>query len=209
MKDQKGFGLVELAIVIAITVILSFSLLKGCEMIEDAKLKKFEKGILKWRESAKDYYNIKGLLPGDTNSNLIIGDEESPSPGTVLIQQADFINNPPSNPMAVGSLRFWVYYGNDGNTGNTGRPRNILVICADNACTKTFASNELKYVQSFDTVIDGEADGKAGEVKALSSITVNGSGDNRVVTHLEFGDVVEWASNKSVALVYYFKGRSK
>ncbi|MBI4826434.1 MAG: hypothetical protein HY807_08440 [Nitrospirae bacterium] len=206
MKDQKGFGLAEIAIIITIVVILSFSLLKGCEMIEDAKLKKFEKSVLKWKESAKDYYNIKGHLPGDTNSNLIIGDEGFPSPGTTLIQKADFINNPPSNPMAVGSLSFWVYYGNDGNTV---RPRNVLVICSDNACMKTFASNELKYVQSFDTVIDGEADGKAGEVKALSAVTVYGSGDNRVVTHLDTANAVEWGSNNGVALVYYLKGRLK
>lgn len=206
MKDQKGFGLVELAIVIAISVILSFSLFKGCEMIEDAKLQKFEKSILKWKDSSKDYYNIKGSLPGDTNSNLVIGDEESPSPGTGLIQAAGFINNPPSNPMAIGSLRFWAYYGNDGNTG---RPRNVLVICADNACTKTFAGSELKYVQSFDKVIDGKADGKEGEVRAFSSVTVNGSGDNRVVTRLKPADEVEWASNKSAVLVYYLKGLIK
>lgn len=203
IKGQNGFGLVEIAIVITITVILSFSVLKGCEMVEDAKLRKFEQGMLKWRESAKNYDNIKGNLPGDTNSNRIIGDEASPSPGSALIHQADFINNPPSNPMAVGSLRFWVYYGNDG------RQNNIMVICADNACTETLTRNELKYVQSFDTVIDGEANGKAGEVKALSAVTVNGSGDNRVVTYLEPGDEVEWASNQSVALVYYLKGRSK
>lgn len=204
MKGQNGFGLVELAIVVAIAAILSFSVLKGCDMVEDAKLQKFEKGILKWKESAKDYYNIKGRLPGDTNSNLIIGDEETPLPGSELIQQADFISNPPSNPMAVGSMRFWVYYGNNGKAR---RPSNVLVICADNACTKTFDRNELKYVQSFDTVIDGNPGGKAGEVRALSSITVTGSGDNRIVSYLNPDDEVEWLSNKSVALVYYLKVR--
>jgi hypothetical protein len=106
--------------------------------------------------------------------------------------------------MLVGSLRFWVYYGNDGNAA---RPRNVIAICADAACSETFTDKNLKYVESFDTVIDGETDGKSGEVVALSSVVVTGSGNNRVVTRADQEDIVGWSSNSGVALVHYIKKR--
>lgn len=206
IKDQKGFGLIEVVIVTVIVFILSFSLLKGCEIIKEARIKKFENVVLKWRSSAKYYYHIKGRLPGDTNSNFVIGDEDIPVPGTELIQKAGFLNMPPSNPMVIVNLKFWVYYGNDGNLK---KAENVLVICAAAACNKTFTDKELKYMEHFDIFVDGEADGKAGDVKALSSITIKGTGNDRVVTHLNPEDEVEWASNNSVALVHFIKGRFK
>jgi uncharacterized membrane protein len=202
MKGRKGFGVTEIAIIIVIVTIISFALLKSREMIEEAKLRKFETIVLKWKECAKDYINIKGSLPGDTNSNFIIGDEDAPLPGTELIQKSDFLNRPPPNPMAVGSLKFWVYYGNNGAKQ---RRKNVLAICADDSCTEVFTDRALKYVESFDAVIDGEADGMAGEVVALSAVTVAGSGDNRVVTRADEADIVGWSSNRGVALIHYIK----
>jgi hypothetical protein len=204
MKNEKGFGISEVAIIIVVVSIISFALIKGWEIIEEAKLKKFETIVFKWKNCVKDYYHIKGSLPGDTNSNFIIGDEDAPSPGTELIQQASFLNRPPPNPMLVGNLKFWVYYGNNGTEGNR---KNVLAICADDSCTEVFTDKALKYVESFDTVIDGEPDGKAGDVVALSAVIVAGSGNNRVVTGAGQKDIVGWSSNKAVALIHYVKKR--
>jgi hypothetical protein len=204
MKDQKGFGMIEVAILIFVVVIISFALLKGWEMVEDAKLLKFEKTVLKWQSQAKNYYHIKGNLPGDTNSNLIIGDEEEPSSGTKLVQQSSFLGTPSANPMAVGGLKFWVYYGNNGETENR---KNVLAICANDSCTEAFTDAGLKYVESFDISIDGASDGEAGNVVALSSVSVTGTGDNRVVTGALSENIVGWPSNSGVALIHYVKRR--
>ncbi len=204
MKDQKGFGLIEVAILIFILVIISFSLLKGWEMIEETKLAKFEKTVLKWKSQAKDYYHIKGTLPGDTNSNFIIGDEDVPSSGTKLVQQSSFLGTSSANPMVVGDLKFWVYYGNNGEAANR---KNILAICANVSCTDVFTDEGLKYVESFDTVIDGVSDGEKGDVVALSSVSVAGTGDNRVVTGAPSENIVSWSSDSGVALIHYVKRR--
>ncbi len=204
INNQKGFGVTEAAIVMVVVTILFFALLKGWEIIEEAKIKKFETIVLKWKDCAKDYYHIKGSMPGDTNSNFIIGDEDTPSPGTELIQTASFLNRPPPNPMVVGNLKFWVYYGNNGAEDNR---KNVLAICANDSCTEVFTDKALKYVESFDMVIDGEADGKAGEVVALSAVDVAGAGDNRVLTRAAQEDIVGWSSNMGVALVHYVKKR--
>ncbi|MBI4843798.1 MAG: hypothetical protein HY809_05665 [Nitrospirae bacterium] len=183
MNNQKGFGITDIVVLVASISIILLALLKGWDMIEDAKLKKFENNVRKWEEAAKDYYFIKGKSSRASESGIQ--------------------SLPPSNPMIIGNLTFWVYYRPDG------RKENFFVICADSACSEAFSGKKLKYVESFDFVIDGEGDGKAGSVLAVSRVSIEGSGESAAVAGFDANDKVDWESGKSAALVHYTDNRRR
>jgi prepilin-type N-terminal cleavage/methylation domain-containing protein len=68
LRDQRGFNLVELAIVLVIIGIILGAVLQGREMINNAKIKRVlsqEKEVVAAVYSYQDRY---GLLPGDDNT---------------------------------------------------------------------------------------------------------------------------------------------
>jgi len=65
MKNQKGFTLVEIAIVLVIIGLLIGALLKGQEMIKSAKIKRVVKQGDELRAAALTYQDLYKYLPGD------------------------------------------------------------------------------------------------------------------------------------------------
>jgi len=65
MKNQKGFTLVEIAIVLVIIGLLIGALLKGQEMIKSAKIKRVVKQADELRAAALTYQDLYRYLPGD------------------------------------------------------------------------------------------------------------------------------------------------
>jgi prepilin-type N-terminal cleavage/methylation domain-containing protein len=206
MRRENGFTLIELAIVMVIIGTIIMAMLKGRDLIETARLKKFESEVRSWRTSAWLYLERKGRFPGDGDDNGIIGDETTPVPGSAVIQNADLINPPKANPVVVGSLSFWIYWGYDGG-GSGKRKQNVMVICASDDCESAYTDNSgtgnLEYVEFLDVVIDGVADGTDGYIRAVNTapalFPVNG--DDRAVTSVGAG--ADWTSGDSKALVYF------
>lgn len=165
MREQKGFTLIELAIVLVIIGIIIGAVLKGQDLIESARIKKFDNTLREWETSVWTYVDRKGLFPGDTDTNGIIGDSTTAPSVGMDIRAANFINEPDPNPLTVGSLTWYVYFGNDG-----GSPaRNLMAACVNTACTTSFDNTYIKYIESFDTVIDGSASGTAGNVVCVDA----------------------------------------
>ncbi len=70
---HKGFTLVELAIVLVIIGIILGSILKGQELIKNAKVKRMINDMRSLEAMIWTYYDRKKRFPGDCNQNGIIG----------------------------------------------------------------------------------------------------------------------------------------
>ncbi len=67
-NSEAGFTLVEIAIVMVIIGLLIGGVLKGQEMIKNAKIKRVMKQVDELRAAALSYQDRFGLLPGDDNT---------------------------------------------------------------------------------------------------------------------------------------------
>jgi prepilin-type N-terminal cleavage/methylation domain-containing protein len=89
-KGQRGFTLVEIAIVLVIIGLLLGAILKGQEMIKSAKIKRVMKQTDEFRAAAYTYQDMYKYLPGDDPGASNRWGAASPSaPGDGLIQYAD------------------------------------------------------------------------------------------------------------------------
>lgn len=76
---SKGFTLVELAIVLVIIGIILGAILKGTELINNAKVKRLQNDLRGLEAAIWTFYDRTGRMPGDCNMNGIIG--YGPGPG--------------------------------------------------------------------------------------------------------------------------------
>lgn len=70
LRNNKGFTLIELAIVLVIIGLILGSVLKGKDLIQSAKHKNFYSSFLKtWQLSVASYYDRTGFILGDSTKN--------------------------------------------------------------------------------------------------------------------------------------------
>jgi prepilin-type N-terminal cleavage/methylation domain-containing protein len=203
MREQKGFTLIELAIVLVIIGIIIGAVLKGQDLIESARIKRFDNSLREWETAVWTYVDRKGTFPGDSNADGIIGNTTTENSAYEYIQNANFINEPDSNPMTIGSLTWFVFFGNDGATP----AKNIMLVCSNVACDQAFDDTNVKYAESFDTVIDGTADGTAGNVLCITSTpTLQQSASSATYEYKVNGGTFTTAacSTSTKGMVYYF-----
>lgn len=163
--DQKGFSLIELAIVLVIIGIILGAVLKGQDLIQNARNKKFINDVKSWEMALWSFQDRKGRFPGDSDKNGVIGEDGAADKVKTDIDNAKFVNAP-LRPITVGSVNLYVFIGNDG----AAIPRNVIVLCASTDCSTTDLPEEaLKAIEAFDTAIDGASDAAAGRVWALTA----------------------------------------
>lgn len=68
VRCQRGFTLIELAIVLVIIGIILGAVLKGQDLVEGAKVKKVINFPNKWEVPIWTFYDKKGYFPGDTDA---------------------------------------------------------------------------------------------------------------------------------------------
>ena len=73
MGKTRGFTLVELAIVLVIIGIILGAILKGQELINNAKVKRLQNDLRGLEAAIWTFYDRTGRLPGDCNGDGIIG----------------------------------------------------------------------------------------------------------------------------------------
>jgi len=203
LKSNKGFTLTELAIVLVIIGIIMGAVLKGQDLIQNARNKHFISKVKAWEVAQWTYLDRKGRFAGDQNKNGKIGD------GTDDVKDdltnAKFINPPyekdssgaAQNTITIGSDTFYVFFGNDGS-------KNIMVICASGACGATFDDAKIQYLQALDASLDGSVDGQNGQVVGTdSSLTTD---TTKWVVTGSVTSIVNW-TNATKALVYYFDSK--
>jgi prepilin-type N-terminal cleavage/methylation domain-containing protein len=198
---EKGFTLVEMAIVLVIIGVILGAVLKGQDLIAGARTKKMINDTgRKFEVAAWSYYDKKGRFPGDNNRDGVIagtGDTWSPFQDYTSAK----LSLMPSSPVTLGSAAFYTFYGNDGS-------KNIIAICKDATCTNTFTDDELDMAKAFDLAIDGNEDGATGSVRGATGATaVTGTAPNYIwkVTAATLSNAAWSTSDK--AIIYYFDRR--
>lgn len=209
MRGNKGFTLVEMAIVLVIIGVILGAVIKGQDLITNAQTKQIASGVSSWRNLVYAYFDRNGRFPGDASRNGIIGDSTASTPseqadtGSSISEIVTTMNYAPTNPITAGGLSFWVYFGNSSPTVGT---RNCIVICKDAACATTFSTDELEVIKSLDAAYDGVADAGLGQFRGLTTAptitaALTGAGtparDNRVVTAIAAASFSNASTNGS------------
>ena len=201
--NKKGFTLIELAIVLVIIGIILGAVLKGQDLIRNARAKKLIVQTTKWEAFTWSFMDQKGRFPGDENNNGIIGDQTAPISEQTSANSAiqEILNgsytNPPKETIVLGSSTFYVKMGNDGN-GTT--PHDLIALCASSDCSGTFDADAIKYAEFMDTSIDGEANAQNGLARGAGAITVTGTYVITAVTPDSSDDY----SSSDKAIIYFF-----
>lgn len=193
LKNQKGFTLIELAIVLVIIGIILGAVLKGKDLIENARAKKFINDVRQFEVLSWTFFDRKGYFPGaDKNDPIIDG-----NPYDDIVNKGKFTDAPTTNAITIGSYTFYVWLGNDGQSV----PKNIIAVTNNNTTPGAFSDAELVYMEAFDTAVDGAVDADTGRVRAATAATVTSASWLVSSVTLSTGD--NWTS-AAKALVYYF-----
>jgi prepilin-type N-terminal cleavage/methylation domain-containing protein len=160
MRNNKGFTLVEMAIVLVIIGIILGAVIKGQDLIDNARAKQFINQIRQYQLTSSTYYDRKGRYPGDADKNGIIGDGDAKTD----ITNAKFVAAL-NNPFTLGQNSYYLFYGNTGGTS----PKNILLVCPSATCTGIMNTEALKYAEALDTAIDGSVDATTGNIYGIKT----------------------------------------
>ncbi|MCD6257923.1 prepilin-type N-terminal cleavage/methylation domain-containing protein [Candidatus Aerophobetes bacterium] len=186
--NRKGFTLIELAIVLVIIGIILGAVLKGQDIIRNARAKKLIAQVQKWEAFTWSFVDQKGRFPGDTDKDGVMDDT---SPTTEILDEN--YTNPPTTSIKLGSTTFYVKMGYDGNDTT---PHNLIALCTTSDCDSALGADGAKYAEFVDTSIDGEANATGGMVRAGSDITVS---DNKVTAATASGNYTD-----AEAILYFF-----
>jgi len=185
-NSQRGFTLIEMAIVLVIIGLIIGATLKGTELLRNARAKKFINTIRVCEMAQWAYLDRKGHFNGDTNLDGFMN-------ATSSYDWTGFTDKPEES-FVLGSSHFEIYYGY--NTSTTIGNQNFIGITKNN--NEVFDENDLFYVQSLDTTIDGVSDGTEGRVRGHGSDIARNGG--RALANFKDYDI-------SVKTVYYFFDR--
>jgi len=180
LRNRKGFSLVEMAVVLVIIGIIIGAVMKGQDLITNSRAKQVSTAVDTWRALALAFMDRNGRLPGDTARDGVIGKAFGPY-STSLSAEGSLANsavkeiqntmiNAPTNPVVIGSLKFYVYFGNVPGLP-TGTSRNVMTICKDSACAIAFTLDEVEILKAIDTAFDGNADAGRGQFRGV--VTAN------------------------------------
>lgn len=201
LRNQKGFTLIELAIVLVIIGIILGAVLKGQDLIQNARMKKFINDAgRKFEVATWTFFDRNGRFPGDPDKNGIINDGTgTPDVYADLVTNSRLLNTN-DNPVTIGGFSFYVGLGNDGGTPK----KNVLVICPGTGgiCNNTITDDELEFFKAFDASIDGTTDAGSGVVRGATGATFNSSTWIMSPSGIQTSST-DWTSSTK-ALVYYF-----
>jgi prepilin-type N-terminal cleavage/methylation domain-containing protein len=127
-KQQQGFTLVEIAIVLVIIGLLLGGILKGQEMITQAKIKNVVADFSGISAAYYGYQDRYRAIPGDdANAPTRWGVAASANPGDGIVQGT--YNDTSVSPSSVESRLWWLHLRRAGFVGGTGdqQPTNAVI----------------------------------------------------------------------------------
>lgn len=164
LGNREGFSLVEMAIVLVIIGVIIGAIMKGQDLILNSRAKQLASAASSWKNLAMAYLDRNGRLPGDGGRTGAITAQAGYSSATKEIQRS--MTTAPSNPLVVGSMSFYMYFGNTAG-------KNVIVICKDATCGSVFTADELEMIKTVDTGIDGVSDAGLGGVRGATAATIS------------------------------------
>ena len=220
-NKQGGFTLIELAIVLVIIGLILGAILKGQDLIVNARGKKFINWVQQWKVMQLTHLDRKGRYAGDyietrgsggSGSGLYRGDGiigntiETRSFADEITNAKGFIDIPDTS-IVLGNQTFYIYMGND--PGDTAKPKNVIVVTTASGSAPTLAKDEIAYMEMFDASIDGVADAGTGRVRAITVVSAADavnlvSSNNKIVSGAtELSSTAEWSTSHN-GMIYYF-----
>lgn len=196
---QAGFTLVELAIVLVIIGVIIGAVLKGQDLIANARAKKLVNWEKQWEVAQWTYLDRKGKFAGDTDNNGVIADEGTPTSPITTLTGANFLNSPVETT-SMGSTTFYMRMGYD--TVSSVK-KNAIIVCPAAACGTVLSADELVYLEAIDTAIDGVADKGAGNVRSFQAAPTMACTNQCFTAVTEQTTSGNW-STSDMGLVYYF-----
>jgi prepilin-type N-terminal cleavage/methylation domain-containing protein len=200
MGRQRGFTLIELAIVLVIIGIIIGMVLKGQDLIQNARMKKLVNEIRKFELPMWTCYDRLGSFPGDNDKDGLV-DDADPLTNTCYTSLSQ---SPTSHQVTIGGTSWFIYYGygNDGTDPN----RNLIAICISPNCNVTFGPTEIEYALAIDSAIDGTDSPASGVIIGATAIDDPTAGTSNLIEDgITHSTAASWAGlNNIVAIIYYF-----
>ncbi len=192
--NNKGFTLIEIAVVLVIIGLIIGAAVKGKDLIQSGKQKKFYTSYMKaWEMSVVSYYDRTGQLLGDGTANggtaaAINGAFDNVGGATFGVANginarltAVGLTVPTTNSANSGQMSYSGQF-----SGNQTITLTLLAVAPNNALSFALMPTDLAI--AIDTMVDGNADGTAGNfrnrVGAAYAAWPNASTTTTVTAHL-------------------------
>ncbi len=196
VRKEAGFTLVEMAIVLIIIGLIIGAILKGQDLIDNARAKRLASFIRGAEVGQWAYYDRFGKFAGDADGNGIIGDEgagNTEDPISALGNELDSF----SNTLNLGSLSFSPAFGQNGT--QIGMVLHLGGVNTASSPPPAFDTAAIIYARSFDVAVDGSSDAAAGSVMALTGVDI---GADNLATN--FAQVNPAWDTTAVGILYNF-----
>lgn len=171
LGTNKGFTLIEMAIVLVIIGIIIGAVVKGQDLVSNAQAKQLNAAVSSWRTLAYAFLDRNGRFPGDQLRDGLIGNQagEQTSALSSMAELVGSMRNYPGNPVLIGSQNYFVYFGNVTGVGTVPANRNAIFICAVASCAAALTADQVENIRALDTAFDTSADAGIGQFRALSA----------------------------------------
>jgi prepilin-type N-terminal cleavage/methylation domain-containing protein len=174
-RNSKGFTLIEMAVVLVIIGIILGAVIKGNDLIDNAKAKGVIQAPSRWEVPVWTFYDKKGYFPGDT---VIPRDGQIDS-------HAD---------LKTALTNEGIAYPADTISDVTFDIAGLTNPCAAGATVKRNAmlitNVPFDYAAKIDESIDGTADGTKGRVRYCGALGLTA--------------VAAWPATGSISVTYFF-----
>ncbi len=150
-KGAAGFTLIEMAIVLVVIGLIIGAVLKGQDLISNARSKKFASFVRQAEVAEWAWYDRNGTMAYRT---------------APLSAIKTFTNS-----TAIGASIYYVGYVKNGT-------KNAIVITKGTSLgtVDNWGTDDISYAKSFDAAIDNSADGTKGRVFALGGVSISSAG---------------------------------
>jgi len=166
-RRMGGFTLVEMAIVLVIIGLILGAVLKGQDLLENARAKRFANFFRQAELAQWSFYDKHGYFAGDESANGRLGedtgDDDTFGPATDAaggaLEDAEF-----SSTLSLGTGQFQLRFGNWGAVA-AGFKTPLIIVAKDFSAPSTvFSNSEAEYCMAFDTIVDGSPSPNSGKV---------------------------------------------
>jgi len=177
LRRLNGFTLIEMAIVLIIIGLIIGSVLKGQDLIDNARGKKFINFMRQGEVAFWTAFDRLGRFPGDPNATGLIN-ATSGAPYT------DITNASIDNFTQTLTLGPSTFILGAQTLTPLGASSSYNALCIAKSPAGSFSPKDIVFGQMLDVAIDSLSDGASGKVVAMANCSVASSGISSCATTL-------------------------